>query len=616
MKSLLSIVALFLMLSPAMHAADAPRPNILWLVCEDSSVDWFGCYGSKEAKTPNIDALAKQGFRYNHVYASAPVCAPSRSTWITGINAVSTGTQPMRSRYPIPHDLIKYYPDYLRKAGYFTANFPKTDYNIGGRPDPQCWDLSKSKAWEVRKPGQPFFQVINFGSSHESAAHGSVTNTIHSPKDVTLTKFHPDELGIRQTYAKYHDAVSTMDSQIGKTLAEIEKAGLADDTIVIFNSDHGGVMPRSKRFLYDSGTHCPLIIRIPEKFKAMWPAATPGATIDRLVSFLDMTKTWLSIANAEVPPVMQGRIFLGAKAEPEPEYVFAFRERMDERFDHSRSVRNKNFVYIKNYMPYVSWGQHLEYLWKMQATVSWEQAYKNGRTNAVTGRFFEAKPSEELYDTVADPDNVVNLADKPEHRKTLETMRGKLREWQLAIHDSGLLPEAERERRAVENKTTIYRMVRDPKLYDLASYLDSADLALTKNEANRKPLLELLKRPDAAHRYWGIVGLFMLGKADGETQTAIQIALKDHCGEVATMAAWTMIQEGKVEQAQQTLIELMKKHDPATLLVLNVLDWSKVDLKPYFSTVTAIPGKGTSLADMEQRMVVYFREVTNSQNKK
>ena len=121
-----SLGVLFMLATPAADAAE--RPNILWLVCEDSGVDWFGCYGNPRVKTPNIDTLAREGFRYTHAYASAPVCAPSRSTWITGINAVSTGTQPMRSRYLIPHGQIKYYPDYLRKAGYYTANHSNDEF--------------------------------------------------------------------------------------------------------------------------------------------------------------------------------------------------------------------------------------------------------------------------------------------------------------------------------------------------------------------------------------------------------------------------------------------------------------------------------------------------------
>jgi arylsulfatase A-like enzyme len=589
-----------------LHAAD--RPNILWLVCEDSSVDWIGCYGNSEAKTPHIDAFAKQGFRYTHVFASAPVCAAQRSTWITGINSISMGTHPMRSRYPIPHDQIKYYPDHLRAAGYYTANHSKTDYNIGGRADAACWDSNVADAWNQRKPGQPFFQVINFLESHESKAQGDVTNTRHSPGEVTLAKYHPDELPIRMNYAKYYDAVENMDTEVGKALAALDKAGLAEDTIVIFNSDHGGVLPRSKRFLFDSGVHVPLIVRIPEKWKHLWPAAKPGTTVDRLVSFLDLPKTWLSLTDAEVPEVMQGRIFLGSKAEPEPEYVFSFRERMDERYDSQRAVRDKRYAYIKNYMSYVAWGQHLEYLWKMVATQTWEDAYKHHRTDEVTGRFFTLKPVEELYDMQADPDNVVNLAGKPEHQKTLETMRAKLREWQLAIHDTGLLPEGERERRATENKTTIYQMVRDPKLYDLPAYLDAADLALAKNPANKARFIEFLASKDSGIRYWGTVGLLMLGKADAATQAALDAVLHDPCGEVSAAAAWVLIQSGNSAKAQPALADIIQAHTPATLMALNVLDWAHLDVAPYVKAMDALFSGKIKPTDYEQRMVEFLRE--------
>ena len=617
-RPLIALAALAFAPLAALRAADAPtvKPNVLWLVCEDSNVNWFGCYGNPEAKTPNIDAFAKQGFRYTNAFACAPVCAPSRSTWITGIHAVSTGTQAMRSRYGIPHDLIKYYPDYLRAGGYYAANHSKTDYNIGGRPDTACWDSSVDAAWTKRNPGQPFFQVINFNESHESSAHGDVTKTRHSPGEVTLSKYHPDEMPIRMTYAKYYDAVEKMDGAVGKALAALENAGLADDTIVIFNSDHGGVMPRSKRFLFDSGVHVPLIVRIPEKFKNLWPSEKPGTTVERLVSLIDFPKTWLSVTGSEVPDVMQGRIFLGPKSEPEPEYVFSFRDRMDERFDSQRAVRNKRYAYIKNYMPYVPWGQHLDYLWKMAATRSWEDAFKNHRTDAVSGRFFGLKPAEELYDMQADPDNVVNLADKPEHKQTLETMRAKLREWQLSVHDSGLLPEFERDRRAQENKTTVYQMVRDPKLYDLPAYLDAADLALAGNPGNTARFIELLASKDSGLRYWGTIGLLMMGKADAPAQTALEAVLHDECGEVSAMAAWALIQSGKPEKAQQSLIDILQKHPPSTLMALNVLDWSHAEITPYLSQLDALiksPKKGD---EYEQRMLEFLRESHGLKNPK
>ena len=393
-------------------AKTVERPNILWLTSEDNNVRWVGCYGNVHADTPNLDKLAGEGFLYLNCFANAPVCAPSRSGWITGVHPVTLGTLPMRSRYDIPHDQIKYYPDYLKDAGYYCSNVRKTDYNIGGRHDDACWDSTKLD-WKKLKQSQPFMQVINVARSHESQAFGEVDNTTHSPSDIQLAKYHPDIPVMRKNYAHYHDAVKRMDADVGRFLNQLQQHGLSENTIVIYNSDHGGVLPRSKRHLFNSGTHCPLIIRIPEKFKSIRPAEKVGSKIERLVSFIDMPKTWLSLAGAEIPEIMQGKIFLGPQTEPGRNYHFSYRERMDERSDNQRAVRDKRYLYIRNYMPYVPWGQKLTYLWKMEATRAWEDWHRSGKTDAVTGRWFGEKPPEELYDTWEDPDNVVNLIDDP-----------------------------------------------------------------------------------------------------------------------------------------------------------------------------------------------------------
>ena len=207
------IPAIFLLLGICVYGNE--KPNILWLTCEDNNVNWLGCYGNPQATTPNIDKLAKQGFQYMHCYANAPVCAPSRSTWITGIHAVSMGTHPMRSRYKIPHNLIQYYPDLLKKAGYYVSNDRKTDYNIGGREDKSPWNSMKTD-WNKLKSNQPFFHVLNSTKSHESRAFGDINKTKHDPSKMKLAKYHPDIPDMRKNYAHYQDAMEKMDQDIGK----------------------------------------------------------------------------------------------------------------------------------------------------------------------------------------------------------------------------------------------------------------------------------------------------------------------------------------------------------------------------------------------------------------
>lgn len=571
------------------RAAENGKPNILWLTCEDSNITWIGCYGSKQATTPNIDKLAAEGFRYTNCFANAPVCAPSRSTWITGIHALSMGTHPMRSRYNIPHDRIKYYPDCLRARGYYCTNHKKTDYNIGGRNDVDCWNSGDKFGWQKRAEGQPFFSVINNTESHESKAFGDVENTKHKPDDVVLRKYHPDLLDIRKNYAHYQDAVERMDSNIGEALAQLEKDGLADDTIVFFCSDHGGVLPRSKRFLFESGIHSPFIARIPDKYKALWPAEKPGMTVDRLVSFIDMPKTWLSLAGAEIPGTMQGKIFLGPGAEPEREYHFSFRGRMDERYDNTRAVRGKRYLYIKNYMPYVPCGQHIEYLWRMVATRAWEEHYKAGKTDEITGRFFKPKPHvEELYDTMSDPDNIKNLASDPAHAEILLSMRSALRDWQLSVFDSGLMPENDVVKRAEQNSVTIYDMVRDSKMYDLKTYMDAADKALLKEPGNEKLLVKFTGDKDSAVRFWGVIGLLLLEKISRKSLKALKAVLDDESHEVRLMACWVLIKAGEKDVGRKGILDLLTGNSYAILTVLNLIDWMGDDISVYRSAIESL----------------------------
>lgn len=559
---------------------DEVRPNILWLTSEDNSISWVSCYGGKNCQTPNIDRLAEEGFRYTHCFDNAAVCAPTRSTWITGMYAISNGTQPMRSRNNIPHDVVKYYPDLLREAGYHTSNSIKTDYNIGGRSDRDCWDVMDRKVrygWRERKPGQPFFAVVNTTSSHESRAHGDVENTRNDPDKMELASYHPDLPTIRKNYAKYADAVENMDNDIKQALDALKEDGLYEETIIIYCSDHGGVMPRSKRFLYSSGTHCPLIARIPEKYKNLWPAEKPGTTVDRLVSFVDMPKTWLSLAGAKILDTFQGTVFLGRGMEPEPEYHLSFRERADDRCDSVRMIRDKQYAYYRNYMPYAPAGQFLSYLWRAAAAPAWEKHHKEGKTDEITGRFFRPRVSEEFYDTVKDFDNVHNLIDDPRHQKKIAEMKQAMRKKQMELHDSGLLPESMRVRRASQNNVTIYEMVRDPKLYPLESYLDAADMALERNPDNLPAFIEGMSNSDCGIRYWAVVGLHLLGKNAAPAVDTLEKALEDESHEVRIMAAWTMVRLDRNDAGLACLRDLLKNGTTAERKLYNVLDWMGED---------------------------------------
>ncbi len=488
----------------------------------------------------------------------------------------------MRSRYPIPHNLIKYYPDLLKEAGYYVGNAKKTDYNIGGREDSDAWDTNKVD-WNELQQQQPFFMVINSTKSHESKAFGEVDNTTHRPEDVRLAKYHPDIPVVRKNYAHYHDQMKKMDEDIGLALKQLEEAGLAENTIVIHNSDHGGVIARSKRFLFNSGTHCPLIIRIPDKFQHLRPAE-PGTKVNDLVSFIDMTKTWLDICGAEKPSYLQGKVFLGPNKENR-DYHVSFRTRMDERCDNVRAIRDRSgrFLYIRNYMPYAPWGQHLNYLWTMKATLAWEKHHQEGKTNAITGRFFGTKPMHELYDTSVDPDNINNLVDDPEYAQVAERLSAALDQWQLDHFDAGLLPESEVVKRAEEAGLTIFEMVRNPKLYNLKRYqeLSAAALSSQFGEKEEAICMSAMKDSDPGARYWGMVGLFNMQPTRGVDLDYVRDYLNDESHHVGIMAAWILYRGGDKVAAQDCWNQLLRESSYASLKIFNIIDWIGDGNEPY-----------------------------------
>ena len=566
------------------------KPNILWITSEDNSIEWISSYGSKNAKTPNIDQLAQEGFRYLYCFDNGAVCAPTRSSWITGMHSISNGTQPMRSGFEIPAT-IRFYNELLQKAGYFTSNCSKTDYNLrapSGRNPKDFWNYSGGDyagTWKKRGKGQPFFTVYNIGDSHESRAFGDHKDESVDPKKMILAPYHPDLPEMRNTYAKYSHAISKMDSLVGQAIENLKQDNLYEDTIIVYNSDHGGVLARSKRFLYSSGIHCPLIVRIPAKWKHLYPKGKkPGSTIDRIVSFIDMPKTWVSLTGAEMKDHFQGRIFLGPDTEPESNYHFSWRERADERFDNVRVMRDEQFAYHKNYAPFAPNGQYLAYMHNMKATGAWERHHQAGKTNSVTGRFFEPRPSEEFYDNFKDFHNIDNQIDDPLHQSKIKELKKELRRQQLQYFDSGLMPEEMRNRITKEKKMTVYAFVRDPKLYPLAQYLDFADLALARKKGNLKTLTKGLTDADPVIRYWSVVGLLLLEKRAQPALSGLKKALLDS-DEIPSLAAWAIFKAGEEDFAKQWMLREITQN-PGNKMLANVLDWMDKDS---FSILAKIP---------------------------
>ena len=546
-------------------------PNILWLVSEDNS-PLLGCYGDAFATTPNLDKLASEGFLYTHAYANAPVCAPTRNTIITGVYACSNGNQHMRSYYP-KSEIVKTYPEYLRQVGYYCTNNAKTDYNTNSIDPSKIWDESSKNAhYKNRSDGQPFFAVFNCGISHESSIHKFIPNEKlrHSPEAVPLPPYHPATSEMKHDWAQYYDKVEDMDLWIGDKLKELDELGLVENTIVFYYGDHGGVLARSKRYVYETGTRVPFIVRIPEKYKYLFPAKQPNSKVDRLVSFVDLLPTLLSISGIEIPEYLQGSAFLGKQKTADPEYAYMFRGRMDERYDMCRAVRDQKFRYIRNYMPYRIYGQRLEYLWRAPSIGSWEQAFENGECNETQSIFWNTKPVEELYDTENDPWEVNNLAGNSEYINVLERMRAANKEWVTRINDTGFIPEADRVERAGE--TAMYDYVRNGNI-DLQGIMNAAEIGTLGKIENIDKLKSYLKSDESAIRYWGATGLLILKNEAAPAIEELKAATADESANVVSMAAEALYNLGEKEIAKKALLRVLKNpNEFARCHALNVID--------------------------------------------
>ncbi|AEL27313.1 sulfatase-like hydrolase/transferase [Cyclobacterium marinum] len=587
MKHTLYFLTLLLFFGCAKAEEELPLPNILWITSEDNS-PIAGCYGDEFATTPNMDALAAEGFLYTHAYANVPVCAPARNTILTGIYAISGGNQHMRSYYD-KSDEVKFYPQMLREAGYYATNNSKEDYNINPAQNVNIWDdSSKDAHYKNRPEGKPFFAVFNSTISHESSIHKSIPNEDlrHSPEEVTLPPYHPDTPEMRHDWAQYYDKVEDMDKKIGEILQELEESGEAENTIVFYYGDHGGVLARSKRYVYETGTRVPFIVRIPEKYKHLFPSEKPGDKVDRMISFVDLFPTLLSIIGTDIPDYLQGKAFLGEKKTEDPEYVFMFRGRMDERYDMSRAVRDQKFRYIRNYIPYRVYGQYLEYLFRAPSIRSWQAAFKAGELNPIQSAFWNTKPAEELYDTENDPWEVNNLANDPEYREVLERMRGAAKEWMLEIHDTGFIPEAELIDRM--EGTTAYDYMRNSDI-NLEQLIEAANLASTAKEEDLSQLMDLLNSEEAAKRYWGATGLLILGEKARPALGALEEALNDSSPNVKSVAAEALYGLGAKEKALKALAEvLMTPNSFARTHALNVIDSIEDESKTSLDAVIAM----------------------------
>ena len=580
------------------------RPNILWLSSEDNGPQ-IGAYGDRYSTTPTLDALAARGMRFTRAWASAPVCAPSRTAIITGVLPQTTGGMHMRSEVPLGAP-VRMFPALLREAGYYTTNNVKEDYN---HPTPAgVWDESSRTAhWRARRPGQPFFAVFNIMTTHESQIRLRPHTPVHDPASVRVPPFHPDTPEVRQDWAQYYDKISEMDAEVGARLKELEQDGLAATTVVVYWGDHGVGLPRGKRWLYPAGLDVPLIVYVPERFRALAPLGYgPGVASDRLVSLLDLGPTMLSLAGVRPPEWMQGRAFMGAHAGPPREWLAAGRDRMDERVDMSRAISDGRHLYVRNFHPERAQGEFLAYMFETPTTQVWKARHDAGRLDDVQDAFWREKAPEELYDLATDPDAVRNLAGDAAHASMLAHCRAALRAHLVATRDLGLLPETDMHRRRAAR--TPYELAMDPSALPLERILDAADVATRRQPAHAARLQAGLADADPAVRYWSALGLRLLGadivRAAGP-QLRRMLADRDPAPRVA--AADALARYGDAEQRRESLDALAATADyhrdgiHAAMLALDVIVALGPVADPIRAAAAAVaePGKDVPVREQE-----------------
>jgi N-sulfoglucosamine sulfohydrolase len=415
-------------LAPAILRADR-RPNILWILGDDLGPQ-LSCYGHPLVRTPNMDRLANEGVRFTRAHTTAPVCSSSRSAFNIGLYQTFTGTHDHRSHrddgYQLPHG-ARLVSQRLAEAGYFTANVldiapgvrgtGKTDWN---------WAAPKGfegKHWRERAAGQPFYAQINFQAPHKGPAFKAARKqkTLIDPARVDLPPYYPDHPIIRDEVANYYDAIQLLDMQVGATLDALKADGVLDNTIIFLFGDNGRCLLRGKQWLYDGGTHIPLLARYP----GVVPA---GQRRDDPVLSLDITAQTLTWAGLPLPKPFHGQNLFGTKARS---HIFTARDRCDMTVDRIRAVQDQRFKLIHNLMPEKPYTQHNTYIETEYPTLGvLKQLHAAGKLNSTQSLFLaERKPEWEFFDLLADPHETRNLYQAAKATGSQRSLQQRLDQW-------------------------------------------------------------------------------------------------------------------------------------------------------------------------------------------
>ena len=469
MKLILAIsTALLLVSSAALHAAgDKPKLNVLLILSDDHSYPHVGCYGNKDILTPNLDKFAAEGMRFDRAYVTCPQCVPSRASIFTGRSPVAIAMS--RFSAPLPRD-VKTYPEALRAAGWFTgvagrtyhmdgavaASAPETQavfdkYKLVTFPDRLDYvkiasgseaGLAQFREFLDLKPAEkPFFLQLCSNDPHRPLnTQGPVK---HDPTKIKLPAHYPDTQLVREDFARYYDEIAHLDVFFGDVMAELEKRGLASNTIVAFMGDNGCSQFRGKGTLFEFGIHVPLLVRWPGKVK-------PGSSSTELISGEDIAPTFLETAGLPVPPEMTGKSFVKLlRGEPFEGRQFVFAERgahgsslpgNSASFDLGRVVVSKTHKLIYNAL-----GELPEWPVDFSGNDFWTELVRMHEAGKLEPKFEtlyfgKTRPMFELYDLEKDPGESNNLAGDQNAVGYERELKAAMQEWMILQRDFLPLP--------------------------------------------------------------------------------------------------------------------------------------------------------------------------------
>lgn len=463
MRLALSLAALAVPFAP-LPAAD--KPNVLYVMSDDHSWAHLGCYGNADIKTPNIDAFAKDGLRFDRYYVGTPQCVPSRATILTGRSAIAI--QNTRFSAPLAAEYKTYLEHLKEKAGYFVGVAGRSFHLDGGAVPPETKKVFDEFGLQTfakrldsvkvagQRPamldqyrefldavpkGKPFALQLCFSDPHRPLDRDAIAQP-HDPAKIKLPAFYPDTKLVREDFARYYDEISRFDADIGTVLAELKKRGLDGNTLVVVTADNGASQFRGKGTLNEFGIHCPFIVR--------WPGHVKPGTTAELVSGEDVAPTVLAAAGLDAPKEMSGRSFLpllkGEKYTPR-EHVFAQRgahgsglPTNSAAFDLGRCVVGKRHKLIYNALwqiPYHPVDFAGDAMWK-----ELQQLNADGKLPAEVAKlyFSPTRPMFELYDLESDPNELKNLAGTKEAADTEKGLKAVLQEWMILQRDFVPLP--------------------------------------------------------------------------------------------------------------------------------------------------------------------------------